>query len=144
MKFIGFGLEIKAIAGLMKVMNGFSNLNPFHKEGVSFKHLSGFPAFLPEYRHYGIQIHGEGHTHEAWAEEVKLKTEKPTTYINFGTWRDQIVGRKKSGYRRRSVLRAFYIFDLNGEKSESKRTFEYLTDDIIIWSDRLDTFSRKI
>ena len=146
MKGLNLGLEIRAIATLMKIMSGFSHLNPFHKKGVSFKEMKKFPAFLPMYSDYGFQIHGEGHTHEALIEEVNFKPGKFSTYINFGTWRNQIVGRKKSGYRRRSVLREFYILDLNDttkNAKKGKRSFDYFTNDITAWSDKSDKLSEK-
>lgn len=142
MKVLGFGLEIKSIATLMKALSRFSNQN----DGLSLQELAGLPAFMPAYRHYGFQIHGEGHTHVPWEEEPNLKTDKPSSYINFGTWRDQIVSRKKSGYRRRSVLRALFILDLRDETPGAHpgdRSFNYYTDDIIHWSDKSDMFSQK-
>lgn len=145
MKLIGFGLEIKAIAALMKFMNGFSKWNPFKTSGVSYKDMKGFPAFMPAYQHYGFQIHGEGHTHHPLQEEPNFNDHKLSTYINFGTWRDQIIGRKESGYRRRSVLRAFFILDLKDTTDGAKkdgRSFDYYTDDIVSWSDKSDSFSR--
>lgn len=141
-----FGLEIKGIAALMKVLNFFSNWNPFKKAGESYKDMKRFPAFLPEYRHYGFQIHGEGHTHHPLQEDPNFHHKNPSTYINFGTWRDQIVGRKKEGYRRRSILRAFFILDLIDTTKNAKqgeRSFNYFTDDIISWSDKSDSFSHK-
>ncbi|MCW8986043.1 MAG: metallophosphoesterase [Gammaproteobacteria bacterium] len=138
MKFFGF--KIKVIAFLVKLF--IDKKNP--DSGVSLELMAGFPAFMAEYREYGFQIHGEGHTHKALEEEPKFSTDKPTTYINFGTWRDQIIGRKNSGYRRRSVLRAFYIFDLKNKQeclTEEDRTLKYYTDDMIKWSDKSDAFS---
>ena len=146
MKYLHLGLEIKAIASLMKILSGFSHLNPFHKTGVSFKEMKKFPAFLQAYKHYGFQIHGEGHTHEPLIEEPNFEKENYSTYVNFGTWRDQIVGRKVSGYRRRSILREFYILDLkdttkNGNE-KNRRSFDYFTNDIIAWSDKSDELSK--
>ena len=140
MKFFNVGLEIKTIAVLVK------HLMPAQKEDLTLKEMKGFPAFLPEYEHYGFQIHGEGHTHVPWEEDPNFYRKKPSTYINFGTWRDQIVGRKNIGFRRRSILRAFFILDLKDETKgaeEGARSFNYYTDDIISWSDKSDSFSRK-
>lgn len=113
---------------------------------VEFKEAKLFPAFMPEYQHYGFQIHGEGHTHVPLEEEFNFGLEHPATYINFGTWRDQIVSRKKKGYRRRSILRALYILDLNdtteGAASDA-RSFNYYTQDILHWSDKSDNFNRS-
>ena len=141
LKLLNIGLEIKAIASLMKFMSFVFRWNPFHKPGLSYKEMARFPSFMPAYEHYQFQIHGEGHTHIPLEEDPKFKTKRPTTYVNFGTWRDQIVARKESGYRRRSVLRAFFILDLKEENGG--RSFKYLTDDITGWSDTLDDFSRE-
>ena len=140
MKFLNIGLEIKSIAVLVKY------LMPAHGEDLTLKDMRAFPAFMPEYEHYGFQIHGEGHTHIPWEEDPNFNRKKPSTYINFGTWRDQIVGRKNIGFRRRSILRAFFILDLKDETKgaeEGARSFNYYTDDIISWSDKSDNFSRK-
>ena len=143
LKFFNVGLEIKAIAWLMKFMGTVLRLNPFAKPGPGFKEMTKFPAFLPEYQHYGFQIHGEGHTHHPLEEELNIKRDNPSTYVNFGTWRDQIVSRKKYGYRRRSILREFYILDLKDTTNGGGRSFDYFTNDILAWSDKSDTFSRK-
>lgn len=116
------------------------------QDKVEFAEAKQFPAFMPEYRHYGFQIHGEGHTHAPLESEFNFKLEHPATYVNYGTWRDQIVTREKSGYRRRSVLRAFYILDLNDKEAgnEGKRSLDYYTQDYVIWSDKLDDLGRKV
>lgn len=140
MRLFGRSLEVKGIEKLMEVLSFFS---PFRKSGVSYKELKTFPSFLPEYHHYKFQIHGEGHTHRPLQEEPNIPgIESPTTYINFGTWRYQIVQRKKRGYRRRGVLRALFILDLidnTPDKLEGKRSYDYFTEDIIHWSDKSDT-----
>jgi hypothetical protein len=146
MRVFKFGLEIKTIAALMKAFDLLVRFNPFHEEGGSVKEMAGFPAFLPAYRLYGFQIHSEGHTHIPLEEEPNFNFKKPSTYINLGTWRDQIVGRKNTGYRRRSVLRALYILDLADKTKGAEigsRSFNYYTDDIVHWSDKSDMFSRK-
>lgn len=142
LKLFNIGLEIKGIAWFMRFMGTVIRLNPFRKPGVSFKEMKGFPAFLPEYQHYGFQIHGEGHTHHPLEEEVNFDRKKPCSYINFGTWRDQVVGRKNSGYRRRSILREFYILDLIDNKNKG-RSFNYFSNDLMAWSDKSDDFSRN-
>lgn len=114
---------------------------------LTIKEMKGFPAFMPEYKHYGFQIHGEGHTHIPLEEEPNIRSGRPMTYVNFGTWRDQILGRKNKGYRRRGVLRLFYILDLEGKKDEYKnkeqRRFNFFTEDIINWSDKKDDLLKK-
>lgn len=136
MKTFNQGLEIQSIAGLMRVMAWFSR---YQKVGEPFRELKRFPSFLPEYAHYQFQIHGEGHTHQPLEEEVNIKNNANphnTTYVNFGTWRDQIVIRKKGSYRRRGVLRALFILDLI---NNNQRSFDYFVLDVTHWGDNKDT-----
>ncbi len=143
LKFLGNRLEIKGIAQAMKIM---AKISHYQKKGLSLRKMNKFPTFLPPFSDNGFQIHGEGHTHRPLQEEVNLSKVTNQTYINFGTWRDQIVPRKNQGYRRHSVLRAFSIFDLqakDSEKSESNRQFAYNTEDIIIWNDELDNIEKS-
>jgi hypothetical protein len=146
MKALGSELEIKALAKLLKVFAFISN---HHQKSLSLKEMSKFPAFLPEYSHYGFQIHGEGHTHIPLQEEPNISAKQPSTYINFGTWRDQIVPRKDVKYRRRGVLRAMFILDLvdlvnNSEDGQTpNRTFDYFVEDIVHWGDVKDAMSAK-
>jgi len=102
---------------------------------------------MPSYQHYNFQIHGEGHTHEPIQEELNVKVKYPSTYINFGTWRDQILFREGSGYRRRGVLRAFFILDIVNDdrstKGESPRTFDYFVQDVVHWSDYKDAMNKN-
>ena len=105
-----------------------------------------FPSFMPMYRHYGFQIHGEGHTHIPLQAEPNMGGKRPSTYINFGTWRDQILLRKNQGYRRRGVLRALYILDLVNETEtaeDSPRSFDYFVEDITHWGDQKDTMNQE-
>lgn len=137
----GLGLEMMTIKWAARLLGGLA------KDKLKFKNIKTFPAFLPAYQHYGFQVHGEGHTHHALEEEVKIQGEKhPSSYINFGTWRDQIVGRMPTGYRRRSILRVFYILDLKeiiNDEYTGRRTFNHYTADILHWSDKADNFSEK-
>ena len=143
MKSIGHRLEIKSIAGLMRIL---AFLDSLQKPTVKLSTLKKFPSFLPEYRHYNFQIHGEGHTHQPLQEEPDLGLDRPTTYINFGTWRDQVIPRKKNGYRRRGVLRALFILDIINYNEKTKismpRTFDYFVEDIVHWSDTKDALDR--
>lgn len=129
---------IKKIFALMKGQT-------ISESDLSLKDLKGFPAFMSDDEKYRFQIHGEGHTHIPLEDEPNIRKGRPTTYVNFGTWRDQILGRKNHGYRRRGVLRAFYILDLKGENgecdTEEHRRFRYFTNDIIKWSDKLDSLT---
>lgn len=142
MKSLGHGLEIKAIAGLMHTLTLF---NRYHRQGVSLSEMKRFPSFMQAYRHYNFQIHGEGHTHQPLQEEPNIGGDHPSTYINFGTWRDQIVQRKKHGYRRRGVLRALFILDIvNLTETANKipRSFDYFVEDIIHWGDYKDAMDQ--
>ncbi|MDH5323957.1 MAG: hypothetical protein OEZ68_03210 [Gammaproteobacteria bacterium] len=142
MKLFGRNLHLKVITGVLKVLNFFSH---HAKEGVPFSDLVTFPPFLPQNRHLNLQIHGEGHTHKPLQEELRLKDSVTNfTYINFGTWRDRIVARKKNGYRRRGVLRYFTILDLVSSQDPNARRFGYFTKDVIKWSDELDKMDNKV
>jgi UDP-2,3-diacylglucosamine pyrophosphatase LpxH len=141
-------LELKAIEWFMKILAGFRT---HHRvEAVTFKEMKTFPAFLPENRIYGFHIHGEGHTHNPLQEEPDIAPGQNYTYINFGTWRDQIVEKNaghwfvkllkwtQPSYRRRSVGRALFVLDLKPAAGESKRDFSYWVEDNLTWSDKLD------
>ena len=142
MKSLGHGLEITAIAGLMRTLAFF---NRYHRPGISFSKMKKFPSFMPAYRHYKFQIHGEGHTHQPLQEEPNFSGDHPSTYINFGTWRDQILPRKKHGYRRRGVLRALFILDIVNKTETAKempRSFDYFVEDVIHWGDFKDAMGK--
>lgn len=134
----GHNLHISGIVAMVKMLKFTTPqyISP------SFHEMAKFPSFLPAYAHYGFQIHGEGHTHEPLQEEPNIKNEqRRSTYINFGTWRDQIVPREKQGYRRRGMLRALFILDLeNRTKSKDRfpRSFDYFVIDALTWSDLND------
>ena len=131
-------LKLGLIRGLMRVLAWKSRFSGLFSSGMTITDLRTLPAFLPEYRHYGFRIHGEGHTHEPTQEEPNLRDGMTYTYVNFGTWRDRIVTRKRSGYRRRGTLRAFYLLDLQGKAPGSSSHIQYRTSDRIEWSDYLD------
>jgi len=141
-KKIGHGIEITFLEYVMKAMYRFEAWNPCKKAGEKLQVMKTFPAFLPKYRHYKFQIHGEGHTHIPLQEEPQIKTSagRPCSYINFGTWRNQILLRKERGYRRRGVLRALFILDIENYRKDIKeaRSFNYFTEDIIHWNDQYD------
>ncbi|NOQ77750.1 MAG: hypothetical protein GQ475_08190 [Methylococcaceae bacterium] len=141
------GIEIIAIKNLMEFVYNIKRWNPFNKTGETIKNMRGFPGFLPEYQHYGFQIHGEGHTHVPIQEEPNIAGKKSCSYINFGTWRDQVVMKKgkvdgENSYRRRGMLRALFILDIqNNKKDGTPRSYDYFTEDIIHWGDRADNTS---
>ncbi len=143
MASVGHRLKIKSIAALMHTLAFFASMKQL---GVKLSTMRKFPSFLPIYRHYNFQIHGEGHTHQPLQEELNIGMDRPTTYINFGTWRDQILTRKKQGYRRRGVLRTLFILDIINYNEETKqempRTFDYFVEDIVHWSDAKDAMNQ--
>jgi len=130
--------NLKVLAGLLKLWSLFDQPS----KPPCFKEMQTFPGFLPIYRKHNFQIHGEGHTHIPLQGEANIPAEKfRSTYINFGTWRDQIVPRDMRGYRRRSVLRALYILDLENytdNKDRYPRTFDYFVVDATHWGDLQD------
>ena len=137
-KLFGHELHLSVIAGLMKIFQ----IGNHHDAKPGFDEMEKFPGFMSVYRHYGFQIHGEGHTHQPLEEEVNIDNERhPSTYINFGTWRDQIVQREQQGYRRRGTLRALFILDLENltnTKGKFPRTFDYFVNDTVSWGDLND------
>ncbi|HXH71632.1 MAG TPA: hypothetical protein VNI58_02325, partial [Mariprofundaceae bacterium] len=109
----------------------------------SLAEMQGFPAFLPGYRDYGFRIHGEGHTHVALEEELYFNgptDHKSYTYINFGTWRNQVVPARPAKYRRRGIGRALWVLDQRpaDQASGGARRFACWVDDMLSWDDRLD------
>jgi len=151
-KIFGRTIELTAILWGMKLMAYFSH---YKQTGVELKKMRDFPGFMPPYSNNGFQIHGEGHTHNPLEAEANLDAEVGDaknkfntnfTYINFGTWRDQIIPRQKKGYRRKGVLRVFNILDLQADEEQSdksKRRFIYYTQDYTIWRDSLDRIKEK-
>ncbi|MDO9103749.1 MAG: metallophosphoesterase [Methylovulum sp.] len=137
-KLLGHSLNMGAIAGMIKLLK-FGN---HHDTTPTFQEMASFPSFLPGYLHYGFQIHGEGHTHVPLQGEANIKDEQHrSTYINFGTWRDQIILRAEEGYRRRGMLRALFILDLENltaTKDKYPRSFDYFVTDVLTWSDLND------
>lgn len=121
---------------LTQLQQGF-----LHSDVPSHKEMLTFPGFLREYREYGFRIHGEGHTHIPLQAELDFKEpkNKPNyTYINFGTWRDQIVLKQKKGYRRHGFGRSLTILDLAATNDNAKRHFAYWVEDVVHWGDGLD------
>lgn len=131
-------LEIKSLAIILRIS---ASLGLLFQRRLRLSEMKKFPAFLPQYRHYGFQIHGEGHTHVPLQEEPNINGKRPSSYINFGTWRDQILPRINNGYRRRGVLRALYILDLENQSEvvkEPQRAFDYFVEDVVHWGDFKD------
>lgn len=140
LKALGAGVELGFIYAVMwlltKLKQGF-----FHTDAPSYKEMLTFPGFLSEYRQYGFRIHGEGHTHIPLQAELSFDQpgNRPNyTYINFGTWRDQIVLKQENGYRRRGFGRVLSIIDFSATSHDAERYFAYWVEDVIHWGDRLD------
>ncbi|WP_438862871.1 hypothetical protein [Neptunicella sp.] len=143
LKSLGYGLEITALAKLLKMIE---ITNKLCETSVKLSQMRRFPAFLAKYRHYQFQVYGEGHTHIPLQEQPDIPGLRPATYINFGTWRDQILLRKNRGYRRQGVLRSLYILDLvnrcEGE-NQPTRTFDYFVEDVVSWGDFKDALNES-
>ncbi|MBC3765347.1 hypothetical protein [Neptunicella marina] len=132
------GIEIPVLQRWLKLL---AKIERFSNKGEKLSTMKTFPAYLPCYQHYGFQLHIEGHTHVPLQEQPALNNPQPATYINLGTWRDQIVMRKHSGYRRQGVLRALYILDLKNHthtKEQRPRSFDYFVEDVVNWGDNKD------
>lgn len=143
-KLFGHRLHIRLILVLVKVLK----IGNAHDVEPRFAEMAKFPSFMAAYRHYGFQIHGEGHTHQPLQGEVNIDGEQHRcTYINFGTWRDQIVLREPEGYRRRGTLRALFILDLENltaSRDQSPRSFDYFVIDAVHWGDQKDNMQETL
>ena len=82
LKLLGHNLHISAIAGLVKALK-IDSRNYYAPP--TFSEMEKFPGFLPAYRHYGFQIHGEGHTHLPLQKEPNIENEQqhPSTLYQF-------------------------------------------------------------
>lgn len=133
-----------ALGFLYEAMALMSWLQRSHRDTPSYDAMQRFPAFLTDYREFGLRIHCEGHTHTPLQEElyfqipVTPKNRQNYTYINLGTWRDQLIPKKMQGYRRRSVGRTLVVLDKLTEGSDGRRSFAYWTQDILTWGDKAD------
>ncbi|TFV99480.1 hypothetical protein E4K72_16560 [Oxalobacteraceae bacterium OM1] len=105
--------------------------------------LLKLPAFDPAYRALGLRLHVEGHTHVALEAEVQFR--KPYegrnnfTYINLGAWRDKVMPKRNTGFRRRGIGRALFIFDLARLPAERRLdAYRFYARDVLSWGDRMD------
>jgi hypothetical protein len=138
LKLLNARIELGFIYVVMRLL---AKLQKWQRSAPSHKEMLRFPSFLDEYRYYGFRIHGEGHTHIPLEEELDFDVPEKSrnyTYINFGTWRDQMLPKQKDGYRRRGLGRALIIFDKAAENSDSPRDFSYWVQDLVTWGDRQD------
>lgn len=141
LKRLGARIELGFLYSVMWVLNRLQQGIFFHKDDPSYREMRRFPGFLKEFRDCGFRIHGEGHTHIPLQDELDF--DKPEgnpnyTYINFGTWRDQIVLKQKKSYRRRGVGRVLSVIDLAAKPDSSERGFVYWVEDVLHWGDQLD------
>ncbi|WP_305908669.1 hypothetical protein Q9L42_009550 [Methylomarinum sp. Ch1-1] len=135
---------VKAILSLMGFIDKkLLPLTVYHKDGASFKDIQKFPTFQKAFWERGFRLHGEGHTHiplqsDAGMEYAEPNSSRPRsnfTYVNFGTWRDQILGKENGGYRRRGVGRALFVLR---RQQDEHRSFRYYVSDSIDWGDEMD------
>ncbi|PPD34130.1 MAG: hypothetical protein CTY18_08925 [Methylomonas sp.] len=146
LKFLDARIELGFIYGLMKIMTWLQTGIFNFGDGPSTKELLGFPAFLEQYRSSGFRLYCEGHTHIPLQSEIYFKTpshpsdRKSYTYINLGTWRNQIVNTVNQKFRRRDSGRMLCVLDLlpSPEEPDAGRYYGYFVEDILVWNDRLD------
>ncbi|CAN5436140.1 hypothetical protein BH11PSE11_BH11PSE11_22850 [soil metagenome] len=105
--------------------------------------LLKLPTFVAPYRNIGLRLHVEGHTHVALEEEVQFLTPEKHhanyTYVNLGAWRDRVIPKRNTGYRRLGVGRAMFIFDLAKlAVTVPNDAFRYYVRDMTSWGDRRD------
>lgn len=103
--------------------------------------LLTLPAFRRDYRAFGFAIHSEGHTHVAL--EAELQFDEPDfpanwTYINTGAWRDRIIRKDNTGYRRRGIGRSLFVFDSAPAVHGQRREVRFFVRDVMSWGDHLD------
>ncbi|NOV31538.1 hypothetical protein [Methylomonas sp. ZR1] len=113
----------------------------YREDGASFKNLQVFPTFQDLFLQQGFRLHGEGHTHIPLQTEADIKhtadgaPSRNFTYINFGTWRDQLVSKEKKGYRRRGVGRSLYVLN---KVTGPQPGYRFFVNDNLSWSDNMD------
>ncbi|HEY5993269.1 MAG TPA: hypothetical protein VIU46_01585 [Gallionellaceae bacterium] len=130
------------------VVSMFESSEQDQRKEPTAPEMHAFTAFLDEYRQYGFRIHSEGHTHIPLQADLYFKQpDTPAdrqnyTYVNFGTWRNQVKPTQSSKYRRFSVGRALVILD-KIKPGTREREFGYYVQDLTNWSDKFDGLSRK-
>jgi hypothetical protein len=114
---------------------------------VTTRTLLDLPAFQPSYRALGLRLHVEGHTHVALEADLQFRKSgqgrNNYTYINLGAWRDRILPKRNRGYRRRSIGRALFIFDLArlaASRPDDNDSHRFYVRDMTSWGDRLDSW----
>ncbi len=134
-------IDLKFAYGLICALEWLQQLQ---RNAPSLRQMLNFTAFLDEYRNYGFRIHSEGHTHIPLQEDLYFRQpaspadRQNYTYVNFGTWRDQVKPTQSKKYRRFGVGRALVVLDKRGD---AEREFGYYVQDITSWSDKADAWS---
>lgn len=143
-----FRVQLHLVRGVLWLFDLVQNLldalgpsSVYREDGGSFKNIKVFPTFQPLFLEQGFRLHGEGHTHIPLQSEADIEQtadgapSRNFTYINFGTWRDQLVTKEKKGYRRRGVGRSLYVLNLvNG----AQPGYRFYVNDNLSWSDNMD------
>lgn len=141
-----FRIQLTLVQGILWLMGLIEKLRPlsvYRTDGASYKDIQTFPTFQEPFWRAGFRIHGEGHTHVPLESDVDVSYQssdipKPSsnfTYINFGTWRDQVLAKENKSYRRRGVGRALFVLNLPREEDKA---FQYYVEDALSWSDGMD------
>ena len=144
LKKLGVLIELGLLDCLMKSMTYFVRGILPCSEIPSKKSLLSMPGFLNEYRRYGFRLYCEGHTHiplerELYFEKPEFPSDRKSyTYLNFGTWRNQIITAFNGKFRRRDVGRMLCVLDLQTKQLDGSRQYKYFTEDIMVWNDQLD------
>ncbi|CAD6881866.1 hypothetical protein [Methylomonas albis] len=139
-----FRIQLRLVRGILLLADILEKLLPisvYSEDGASFKNLQAFPTFQDAFLAQGFRLHGEGHTHIPLEAEADINPPPPSkhnnfTYINFGAWRDQVVDKEKSGYRRRGVGRTLYVLSL---QQQTPGQYRYYVKDNLSWGDHMDS-----
>jgi hypothetical protein len=137
-----FRIQLYLVRGVLLIADMLEKIQPesvYTEDGASFKNLQAFPTFQDTFLAKGFHLHGEGHTHIPLEAEADMDFPSASynnlTYVNFGTWRDQIVDKEKGGYRRRGIGRTLYVLNLQNQQAPEYR---YFVRDNLNWSDNMD------
>ncbi len=120
-------------------------LQQFQRNAPSLAQMRTFAAFLDEYRRYGFRIHSEGHTHIPLQQDLYFSqparpgNRQNYTYVNFGTWRDQVKPTQHRKYRRFGIGRVLVVLDKAGPAG---RDYGYYVQDVVNWRDKADAWDR--
>jgi hypothetical protein len=135
-------IDLRYAYGLIWLMEYFQTKQ---HNSPSLEEMHSFTAFLDKYRDYGFRIHSEGHTHIPLQEDLYFREpaeprdRQNYSYVNFGTWRDQVQPTQQKKYRRFGVGRALVVLDKQGK--DGTRAYGYYVQDITSWSDKADSWS---